>query len=153
MLGISTYMLYFAIEGGNVRVAGAYGVLCLAIELHEANQFPSEAWEAAGVSASLCSLADISASVEIQGSGTAVDAKAAAVARQNQDSTAEAVHSCQWAKIATTFDKTFRVGQDASGALGKLADLLQSYNSRPDIELSASADVRMANKTTQIDCQ
>jgi len=155
---LASHECLLAVNGVHLDVEGlaAMVVYLIMINLSKSDEVQAALWQADGISAVFASLHEISTSYEIVGSGSHAESLAAAAARQNQDAQAVPLSSKEWAALALAECPDFKIGTSSPSQVEtlkrKLAKVLNLYNDRPDIILSANSEAdRKAKRARKCD--
>ena len=124
------------------------------VKFSRSDAVPRECWKQDACIAVFDSLLEIGASHEAIGDGTHKEAKAAFAAAQNQDAKAEAMNNLDWAHLALGEAPVFQVGSKdpESVSMVKMAKvaLIETYNNRPDVVLSANTETERQAKRARV---
>ena len=119
-------------------------VYLIMINISKFGDVPPAGWRASGIGAVFASLHEMSTAFEIVGSGTHAESLAAAAARQNQDAQATPLNSKEWAALCMAEFPEFKIGASNPNLIEvlkhNLSRVLNLYNDRPDIILSANSE-------------
>ena len=107
-------------------------------------------WQHESVTACFHSMMDIYTVYEPVGAGSDVDMSAAAAAQQNQDAQAQPMNSKQWAQLALSLHPEVVIGEasaeEIQKVLASMSRIVNAYNDRPDVMLTASSEMERKNK-------